>query len=1196
MDTPIIAGRFAPLAGSFALDLATAERVSLQVEAVREGSHQHMWAEQCAALSGLWHASLAECVDFGLLGSDHRFLAFRACRQAVHHASGSFDRLRRHVEAFLSACGVTATVTTHPYSDTTGRIVAVPTIDAPDAPVDPATWRNGAADRWFGIRLVPRAVLQIIVERLTLEPTPGITVFRIEATPGSGGRTLLRHCASEARRLGYVPLGSAALLWATGQPPSRMESWLRALSRNHLAVLHDGRRGRFEDNPELVRALLRMGSRQRRPLVVIELTPVGGVQPGVRLAPLSVRELAGMVVCDEASPRHQQRIEAAARTCRGRPGPFVQRLMRIYARRAGGRPARVFTVHEHSAAFGAQAPGQVSQRAWGGPSGLRPAGLTARPGTTGAALAESLLLAADTAGVLCGRGRHAAAIRTLRQAEAAAARRRLWSAAAALALKRGRVCAARGDFGAADQSLLAALEYCDRAGDVPASVVAVTAIGSLRLEDGRIEEAESSLRSAVATATMIEEPVLLFWSATILALCLWWQGRNEEASRILRDAGHVNWEQGRRGPVRPADGRPSEDAVRVWHLCTVARVALALQDVAGARGRLCEAWRLAPPADSMLRGLVRRVEARWHVAVGDAPGFKASSGEAAALARAARQPLERLRAAAGYVEGCIRLAPRAEADAAVGRLERLSRQRLPGLLAIRIRMAVARWRGTLSHEQLAAECRARRLGALCPTPLPRDHPLAASFEVRSPMYDDVIEVLRICQEEAPQEALCEVLGVVRARTRAAGAEFVSIGNVVAVAAPSGGRRTAAAARALESGLAIEPLVTDRGTEAAVPLRFGGRVVGALACRWAGMLPLETPRLMGFLAAVAAAAAPCLGMAVDQQEPVATRRPADTELLGDSAAMEEIRRAVARAADAPFPVLIQGESGSGKELVARAVHRASARRGRVLCALNCAALPDDLLEAELFGHARGAFTGAVAERAGLFEDADGGVLFLDEVGELTPRAQAKLLRAIQEGEVKRIGETFARRVDVRIVAATNRPLDHEVAAGRFRRDLRYRLDVVRIVVPALRERPEDIPALAQHFWRSATERVGSRAVLSGAVMTALVRYDWPGNVRELQNVLASLAVAAPRRGIVGPGALPATVASTAVRGAPTTLDAARRVFEERYVRAALARSGGHRGRAAVELGLTRQGLAKLMGRLGVVPVEETVQSAEKRCAS
>ena len=167
------------------------------------------------------------------------------------------------------------------------------------------------------------------------------------------------------------------------------------------------------------------------------------------------------------------------------------------------------------------------------------------------------------------------------------------------------------------------------------------------------------------------------------------------------------------------------------------------------------------------------------------------------------------------------------------------------------------------------------------------------------------------------------------------------------------------------------------------------------------------------------------------------------------------------------MLIEGESGSGKELVARAVHRAGPRRDRPFCALNCAALPDDLIEAELFGHARGSFTGAMSDRAGVFEEAHGGTLFLDEVGELSPRAQAKVLRTIQEGELRRLGENVSRRVDVRIVAATNRDLREEVVAGRFRLDLLYRLDVIRVTVPPLRDRREDIAVLAEHSWHEAT---------------------------------------------------------------------------------------------------------------------------------
>ena len=278
----------------------------------------------------------------------------------------------------------------------------------------------------------------------------------------------------------------------------------------------------------------------------------------------------------------------------------------------------------------------------------------------------------------------------------------------------------------------------------------------------------------------------------------------------------------------------------------------------------------------------------------------------------------------------------------------------------------------------------------------------------------------------------------------------------------------------------------------------------------------------------AASAPVVSGALARQ--CRDGRPALGELLGVTPAMVDLRRSVERAAAAPFPVLIEGESGSGKELVARAVHRCGPRRDRPFCTLNCAALPDDLVEAELFGHARGAFTGALADRAGVFEEAHTGTLFLDEIGELSSRAQAKVLRVIQEGELRRVGENVSRRVDVRIVAATNRDLAAEVSAGRFRLDLLYRLDVIRIAVPPLRERAEDISVLVDHFWREATERMGSRATLAPATVAALARYDWPGNVRELQNVLAALAVRCPKRGVVPPTALPPQFARQPGRGA------------------------------------------------------------------
>ena len=241
---------------------------------------------------------------------------------------------------------------------------------------------------------------------------------------------------------------------------------------------------------------------------------------------------------------------------------------------------------------------------------------------------------------------------------------------------------------------------------------------------------------------------------------------------------------------------------------------------------------------------------------------------------------------------------------------------------------------------------------------------------------------------------------------------------------------------------------------------------------------------------------------------------------------------------------------------------------------------------MFGHTRGAFTGAVAERLGLFEDAQGGTLFLDEVAELSARVQAKLLRTLQEGEVRRLGESQTRKVDARIVAATNRALAAEVAAERFRADLRYRLDVLRIAIPPLRDRLEDLPPLVRHLWSVLATRTSSRAVLSPSVMAALGAYDWPGNVRELQNVLASVMVAGPARGVIGPGALPAHIARTTAIAGRTTLAEARHAFEVHFVRAALARAGGRSMVAARELGVSRQGLTKLMARLDLPAPERT----------
>src|SRR5215217_4766341 len=231
-----------------------------------------------------------------------------------------------------------------------------------------------------------------------------------------------------------------------------------------------------------------------------------------------------------------------------------------------------------------------------------------------------------------------------------------------------------------------------------------------------------------------------------------------------------------------------------------------------------------------------------------------------------------------------------------------------------------------------------------------------------------------------------------------------------------------------------------------------------------------------------------------------------EMIGDSAAMLQVRELIARVAPTDARVLITGESGTGKELVAAAIHSGSARRDRPFVRVNCAAIPRDLVESEMFGHERGAFTGATDRRIGRFEMAHTGTLFLDEVGDLGQEAQAKLLRAIEAREIERLGGGKPIRVDVRIVAATNKDLARSVADGSFREDLYFRLNVIPIEVPPLRERPDDLPALVAHFSALHRARTGRRAPnWTEGALALLVRYRWPGNVRELANIVERLAI-------------------------------------------------------------------------------------------
>jgi transcriptional regulator with GAF, ATPase, and Fis domain len=304
-----------------------------------------------------------------------------------------------------------------------------------------------------------------------------------------------------------------------------------------------------------------------------------------------------------------------------------------------------------------------------------------------------------------------------------------------------------------------------------------------------------------------------------------------------------------------------------------------------------------------------------------------------------------------------------------------------------------------------------------------------------------------------------------------------------------------------------------------------------------------------------------------------------QLIGDSPALEAVLDGVRRVAPTSSTVLIQGETGTGKELIARAIHNISPRCGRPFIKLNCAAIPLDLLESELFGHEKGAFTGAIAQKLGRFELADKGTLFLDEVGDIPPQLQPKLLRILQEQEFERLGSSRTHQVDVRLVAATHRDLAGMVRNGEFRSDLYFRLNVFPVQLPPLRERREDIPALVAHFVEFLGRRVGRQIDnIPKETMLDLCSYDWPGNIRELQNLIER-ALILSEDGVLPNPLLTAGMQHIGVSPTPTTLIESERAVILRALEAAGWVIGG-RGGAAVRLGVKRTTLIYKMQRLGI----------------
>jgi anaerobic nitric oxide reductase transcription regulator len=400
-----------------------------------------------------------------------------------------------------------------------------------------------------------------------------------------------------------------------------------------------------------------------------------------------------------------------------------------------------------------------------------------------------------------------------------------------------------------------------------------------------------------------------------------------------------------------------------------------------------------------------------------------------------------------------------------------------------------------------------------------------------------------------------------------------------------------------------------------PLTVGGRLVGVLVADALDSgafdsLPLQFLAAVGSMAAAQMHMADLLSaleekaarqgqIASDLMQDVLTQR--GRKILGDSPPIRQLRREIELVARSDFTTLILGETGVGKELVARAIHGHSHRRDVAMLYLNCAALPETLAESELFGHVKGAYTGAALDRTGKFELADGGTLFLDEIGELSPGIQAKILRVIQEGEIQRIGSGKMVHVDVRLIAATNRNLETEVEEGRFRADLFHRLNVYPILVPPLRERKEDLAVLAGHFCDRMQLRLGLGTVrLAPDALEALQRYDWPGNVRELENILSRAVLKASSgagRGdliIIRAQHLPADlvhgngaaghqpmiqpVADKNVTSLPLREEL--RLFQIRRINEALHENNGNWAAAARALGMHRSNLHNLAARLGL----------------
>jgi DNA-binding NtrC family response regulator len=681
----------------------------------------------------------------------------------------------------------------------------------------------------------------------------------------------------------------------------------------------------------------------------------------------------------------------------------------------------------------------------------------------------------------------------------------------------------------------AARRLCDAVTEAPASFAASALLARTLLCALEVDAAEAVLNGTRVESMLLHQPVPDDVACALSEVCVW-RGRFEEAIALVRPV----------VPITPPQ---------------IGAVALA----AWAGGDRDLMWSCRARIDRPASGS-RDAGRFWSLVVAalasTITGQSAAGGSLAALVESAPK---------GYAALARSIAIEAGDDAPDG--SAVARAGHPGLP---LHDLLLEWMHARKEDRERVAARARHLGVDGLARWGR----RGSIMLLLHDWPALLQIVHDADDEL--SALTSGCAWVRRQGRAASVAVVD-GDGTSWLASDGWTRDDLAHPDVQHALHAPAAVITLGSDVYVTaaIRYGGRVIGRVLARGVGE---RRGTLEQAVTAFAAIAAPAVRARLDTLAIARAAHVLAPDIIGQSAAIHALRDAIARAAGTVFPVLIEGESGTGKELVARALHRLSPRRDRRFSAINCAAFTDELFEAELFGYARGAFTGAVGSRAGLIEDAQDGTLFLDEVGDLSARAQAKLLRTLQEREVRRLGENASRRVDVRLVAATNVPLGDAVRHGRFREDLLFRLAVIRIRVPPLRDRAEDIPLITNAFWKRLTADAGKHVRLGPDALAALCRHSWPGNVRELQNALAALIVLAPVRGRVGQRHLSQVLAvePVAAEDHRLSLDDGRRWFERRMIVAALARHGGRQAPAAQDLGLTRQGLAKAMRRLDLNP--------------